>query len=331
MAWDCFARKHSELVYFQWRWREVVEAAFGHRPHYLQAKNTNGDIVAILPLFELKSVLFGHFYLSLPFVNYGGILASDKRAVEAIVGYCETMGTSSGISHLLLREDKELSCEWQCEQHKVTMLLDLPDQVDTLWSQIGSKRRAQIKRPAKEGAICRFGHIELLSDFYYVFARNMRDLGTPVYGRGWFAEILKRLDRESQLALVYLNGQPVAAGFLIRHGRRMEIPWASSLREANPFGVNMLLYWEILKWSIEQGCEVFDFGRSSKDANTYRFKKQWGSQPHQLYWYNWLPAGNALPQLDPGSSKFALAIAAWQRLPVPVANLLGPGIVKYLP
>ena len=111
----------------------------------------------------------------------------------------------------------------------------------------------------------------------------------------------------------------------------MEIPWASSLREFNRFSVNMLLYWESLSYSIEQGCQFFDFGRSNKDAPTYRFKKQWGAEEKQLHWYQWTPEGEEAVRLDPQNSKFSLATKAWQKLPVPIANLIGPGIVKNIP
>tara|TARA_R110001592_G_scaffold126336_1_gene337499 strand:+ start:137255 stop:138307 length:1053 start_codon:yes stop_codon:yes gene_type:complete len=330
-AWDAFTRVRSEHLYYRWEWQRVVSSSFGHAHHYLQALNSDNELVGALPLFELKSRLFGHYALSLPFVNYGGILADDDSARDALLGYCEQLGNSKSLSHILLRESAEASTPWDCDQHKITMLMDLPDDPELLWKELGSKRRAQIKRPGKEGAVAKVGQVELLDDFYRVFAHNMRDLGTPVYGKSWFRNILQAFPAETHLVIVYLNEKPVAAAFLIRHGSQMEIPWASSLREANRFGVNMLLYWEVLKFSIEQGAKRFDFGRSSKDASTYRFKKQWGSEPHQLYWYNWAPAGKEAPKLDPQNSKYARAIEMWKKLPIPVANLLGPRIVKYLP
>jgi serine/alanine adding enzyme len=330
-AWEAFTKNRSEHIYYRWEWQRVVSSTFGHAHHYLQAVNSENELVGVLPLFELKSVLFGHYALSLPFVNYGGILADDDFARDALLTHCEKLGATKNLSHILLRESKESSTSWHCEQHKITMLMDLPDNPEILWRELGSKRRAQIKRPGKEGAYAKIGHVELLNDFYRVFTRNMRDLGTPVYGKSWFRNILEAFPVETHLVIVYLNDSPVAAAFLIRHGGQMEIPWASSLREANRFGVNMLLYWDVLKYSIEQGAERFDFGRSSKDASTYRFKKQWGSEPQQLFWYNWTPVGKDIPKLDPQNSKYARAIELWKKLPLPLANILGPSIVKYLP
>jgi serine/alanine adding enzyme len=330
-AWDAFTGVRSEHIYYRWEWQRVVSSTFGHAHHYLQAVNSDNNVVGVLPLFELKSALFGHYALSLPFVNYGGIIADDDSARDSLLSHCEKLGARKNLSHILLRESKESRTPWHCEQHKITMLMDLPENPELLWKDLGSKRRAQIKRPGKEGAYAKIGRLELLNDFYRVFTRNMRDLGTPVYGISWFRNILEAFPVETHLVIVYLNDLPVAAAFLIRHGSQMEIPWASSLREANRFGVNMLLYWEVLKFSIEQGAQRFDFGRSSKDANTYRFKKQWGSEPHQLFWYNWTPAGKEVPKLNPQNSKYAKVIEVWKKLPLPVANILGPIIVKYLP
>jgi FemAB-related protein (PEP-CTERM system-associated) len=175
------------------------------------------------------------------------------------------------------------------------------------------------------------GHLELLPDFYRVFARNMRDLGTPVYASGFFRAILAGLGDAAELVVVYVGAEPAAAGFLVHHRDRTEIPWASSLREWNRIGVNMQLYWSVLKSAIGRGSRQFDFGRSTVDAGTYRFKAQWGAKPRPLYWHYWLQDGRPLPGLNPANPKYALAIRAWQRLPLWLANVVGPPIVRRLP
>ena len=152
----------------------------------------------------------------------------------------------------------------------------------------------------------------------------MRDLGTPVYPQSFFESIIKHFPSEASIHVVTIEGKPVAAGFLLAHRDRVEIPWASSLREYNRISVNMLLYWDILKTAILREYKVFDFGRSSKDVGTYRFKKQWGANELQLYWHYWLRQGETLPELNPANPKFQLAIHIWRKLPLAVANRLGP-------
>ncbi|WP_116348508.1 GNAT family N-acetyltransferase [Alkalilimnicola ehrlichii] len=211
------------------------------------------------------------------------------------------------------------------------MELLLPDDPAPLWSDIGSKLRAQIKRPRREGVTVDAGGANLLAAFYSVFARNMRDLGTPVYPKRFFLRILELFPDQAFIVTVKHRGRPVAAAFLLGWQDRLEIPWASSIREYNRIGVNMLLYWEALCAAIERGYRCFDFGRSSVDSGTYRFKRQWGARPVPLYWYYWLPPGKSLPNLTPDNPKYQLAIRLWQRLPVAVTNLLGPSLVKNLP
>lgn len=330
--WDNFVREQTDCLYYRWQFGQIIKAVFGHRICYLTAQDSTGAIKAALPLVEMKSLLFGHFALSMPFLNYGGVLATDKDACSALLLYAEQWAKNQGISHLTLRESEtKPELKWACQQHKIAMLLKLPETADQLWKDIGSKRRAQIKRPKKEGAVVKQGGIELLDDFYSVFCKNMRDLGTPVYGKSWFEAILQAFPEQCHLIVVILDNQPVAACFLIRHGDTIDIPWASSLREVNRFGVNMLQYWEALEYSIEQGCKYFDFGRSNKGAPTVRFKKQWGAEEKQLHWYQWTPEQTETVRIDPHSGKFSLATKIWQKLPLPLANALGPMIVKNIP
>ena len=159
----------------------------------------------------------------------------------------------------------------------------------------------------------------------------MRDLGTPVYGMSFFREILQCFSEQSNIIVVHLERRPVAAAFLLGHKDTLEIPWASTLRNVNHLSINMLLYWEVLKFAIENKYKYFDFGRSSKESGTYRFKQQWGAKPKQLFWHYWLYENTELPQLNPKNPKYSLLIAVWKKLPVNVTKVIGPRIVKNLP
>jgi hypothetical protein len=161
----------------------------------------------------------------------------------------------------------------------------------------------------------------------------MRDLGTPVYSKRLFSDLLAHLPENSWIHVIYHRNTPVAAGFLIKSGNAMEIPWASAIRDFNRFNVNMVLYWEALKFSCQKKCDYFDYGRSTIGAPTYQFKKQWGCTPIQHYWYGCSPndvASNhgAANTDDP---KFELLIAIWQKLPIWLTKILGPSIVKNIP
>jgi FemAB-related protein (PEP-CTERM system-associated) len=329
-AWQAFVDTHPQAsLYHDARWLRLMSDVFGHAHHAVMCTHA-GRTLGVLPLLRQRSRLFGDFLTSLPFVNYGGALAASPAIAEGLMREAGALAARLGCRHVEFR-DVQPRAGWPVRSTKVSMRLELPGSSDALWQRIGSKLRAQVRRPEREGATTRVGGIDLLDAFYAVFCRNMRDLGTPVYARSWFATLCERFEGQCAIVVVDLGGKPVAAGLLLRHRGQVEIPWASTVREYNRFGVNMQLYWRCLCWAIEQGATTFDFGRSSIDAGTHRFKAQWGATEVPLHWHYWLPEGEALPELNPQSGKFQLAIAAWQRLPVPVSRWLGPRIVKYLP
>lgn len=330
VEWDAFVRRSPlSSHYHQYEWRNFFVELFDKETYYLAAY-CDQSIVGVLPLVRQKSLLFGDYLVSLPFLNYGGILADDDIVAMKLVDSVSKLATQLGVSHVELREYEPRS-GLQCRTHKVAMRLELPSSADELAKRLGSKVRSQIKRPLQEGPTVLIGGIDLVNQFYEVFSRNMRDIGAPVYAKSMFIDILNRFPRDSTIVLVELLNRPAASAFLINHHDRMEVPWASTDKRYNRFSINMLLYWEILKLSIERGAGIFDFGRSSVDSGTHRFKKQWGAQAVQLNWNYWLKDGRDMPNLTPDNKKYSLAISAWQRLPLPIANFLGPKIVMSLP
>ena len=321
----------TSSIYHLPAWCELIRKVFGHRFYYVYADSTEKQITGVLPLVRLTSRLFGDYLVSMPFFNYGGAVGVNEQIEQSLMQRAVDLGKSLGVSHIEFRGDKVKQGDWNVRTDKVNMLLDLPAEEEVLWKALGAKRRSQINRPLREGVDVQIGGLELLDKFYEVFARNMRDLGTPVYGKEFFAEILKVFPNYSTIVLVQLKGKPAGAAFLIGFRGFLEIPWASTVSDYNKFGINMFMYWEVLKFAITKGYKTFDFGRSTIDSGTYRFKKQWGAEPKQLYWHYWLRDGQSMPQLTPSNPKYQLAIKTWQRLPLFVANWIGPKIVKNLP
>lgn len=329
-AWDRYVESNKAAsVYHLAAWREVIHRAFGHASTYFYAHAADGTIKGVLPLVRLKSRLFGDFLVSMPYFNYGGAIADHPQIEAQLVAHANMYAKTLGVSHVEYRDDIE-KADAPARTDKVNMLLALPGDEEALWQSFTPKLRAQIRRPQREDIAAILGGIELLDDFYTVFARNMRDLGTPVYAKSFFARILEAFPAQSRLVIVRLAGKPVGAAFLIGYRDMLEIPWASTLREVNHLGVNMYMYWEVLRHAIAQGYRMFDFGRSSVDSGTYQFKKQWGAAAKQLYWHYWLNGGE-LPALNPSNPKYKLMINTWKRLPVWLTRLIGPPIVKNLP
>lgn len=331
-AWDQFVESHpAATLYHYIKIRSFIEKTYGHSTHYCYALSEDGEMLGVLPLVQLNSKLFGNFMVSVPYFNYGGLLANSQEAATKLVAAANEWRQSVGASHIELRHLQNSGLELPQRRDKVTFLLPLPADPESLWQSFRPKLRAQIRRAEREEPEFWIGGAGLLDGFYDVFARNMRDLGTPVYGKDFFLNLLEHLGESARLVLVKLNGEPAGCAFLIGHAEQMEIPWASTLRAFNTTGINMFMYWKVLEYAIANGYRVFDFGRCSTDSGTYRFKQQWGAQPIPMHWDYCLASGKRLPELNPNNPKFKLVIAAWQRLPVWLTRLIGPHLVKSLP
>lgn len=331
--WDAHAMASSRAAcYHLAGWKNVIEHSFGHETYYLLSESPRGEIDGLLPLVYLSSWLFGSFLVSLPFFNYGGICADSPAVGEQLLSEAVAIAGRLHASHIELRQTEAMKNGLAAKTHKVCMILPLPGNPDELWQSFPAKLRSQVRRPQREGMRAEVGGEEELDGFYEVFSRNMRDLGTPVYPKSFFRNILRQFPDAARIVTVYAGrARPVASGFLVGFKGRLEIPWASSLREFNHLSPNMLLYWRALQFGCEQGYGQFDFGRSTPGEGTYRFKAQWGAEPLQLHWHYWVRGGKPLPELNPKNPRYRTAIAIWTRLPVALTRLIGPPLVKNLP
>ena len=329
--WNTYVSKNAAAsLYHRAEWRNLIRDSFGHESFYFMARNESQGITGILPLVRLRSRLFGDYMVSMPYFNYGGAIADHQVIEQQLMNVANEHAGKLGIAHIEYRDDIPRPGLPE-RSDKVSMILPLPDSDEILWNGFTSKLRSQIRRPLKENPTIVSAGKDCLDDFYAVFSRNMRDLGTPVYSKEFFMSILDYFPQESGIIVVLLDRKPVAAAFLIGHGDTLEIPWASAIRDVNKLSINMLLYWEVLKTAIKSGYSRFDFGRSSKDSGTYRLKRQWGATPVQLHWHYWIRDNGELPNLNPSNPKYAPLISIWKRLPLSVTRLLGPMIVKNLP
>lgn len=319
----------------------------GHESYSFLCRDEKDTIVGVLPLILTKSLIFGTFLTSIPFFNYGGIFAENEDIKKLLLENAVKVGKRIGAKSIQLRDSAPTPFLDEIEhvslnKHKAHMIYALPQNKET-FGEGNAKQRAKLKSQAhlvlrKSSEIgfdveTRFGHIELLNDFYYVFSRHMRDLGTPVYSKEWFRSVLNELsESNSTLSVTYINKKPAAVAFLVADGAYMTVPWASSLKKHNKLSLNTYQYWKILSYAQSLGVKNFDFGRSTINEGTYRFKLQWGAKPNVCYWYNIpLTKQKKIDSLSPSNPKFNLLIQVWKRLPLIISNTLGPVIVKGIP
>lgn len=331
-------KKNGELpLFFDWRWRKIIKKAFSHRPLYLILQNTHNEPEAVCPLFLVKSSLFGASLISLPYLNGGGILSKSDSATLKLLEEIHTLCKQYSCDYVELRSRLPISNEISLptRTHKAAMLLPLLQDPEEMFSIFPPKLRSQIRRPTKEGCYAsiyrgsEITHAQIQS-FYSVFSTHMRDLGTPVFPKKLFTETLTQFGKDAKLCVVYQNNIPIAAGITIQNGIYVEIPWASSLKSKKKFAPNMLLYWEIIKDASLSGARYFDFGRSTYGSGPFKFKQQWGATPEKLHWYYPI-SESEIPDVNPDSKKFAFLVSVWRRLPLCIANTIGPLVTRSLP
>ncbi len=356
-AWDGYVKNHPKAtLYHLSGWREVIQNTYQHPTYYLMAKSTkNYAITGVLPLVHLKHFLFGNALVSMPFFDHGGLLASNHATEKALLETALTLMDRLKAKTIELRHANRPLVLFQkgssdllkalvsvntpknqvgklretVKTHKVSMILELPDSPKTLMKSFKSKLRSQIKKPLKEGLVPKIGGLDLLDDFYRVFTINMRDLGSPVHSINMIKNVVQQFPDRTRIVIVYRKNTPVACSLVVGFKSTLSNPWASSLRKYNRLSPNMLLYWTMLEYASSNVYQFFDFGRSTPNEGTYRFKAQWGAKPKVLHWH-YLKWEKKNKNIDSENNKNNLAILIWKRLPLSLTNLLGPQIRKHI-
>lgn len=324
-------------------------------------------MVGLLPLVYLKSPFIGNRLVSMPYFDHGGITADNSDYEKQLLHAAVALGQKLKAQHIELRQlakieflqnestvNNQGDCSsggllvepllatnrapfrvrWSLRSHKVRLLLSLPDSAEALMRSFKSKLRSQINRPIKAGLVAKIGGMELIDDFYKVFCINMRDLGSPVHAKSLPQSVMAHFAGNARIAAVYNANEPIAAALMVGCNNVMINPWASALREHSKYSPNMLLYWAMLAYAADHGFHQFDFGRSTPEEGTYRFKTQWGAQPHPMYWYTiWLnrnKTANAKKEIASESTKRKIAVTIWQKLPISITRIIGPHIRKHI-
>jgi FemAB-related protein (PEP-CTERM system-associated) len=328
--WDRFIEKDPASTFcHRAGWHDVMANVMGQSCEYLVAQRPGGEWAGVLPLVHVRG-LVGHYLVSMPYVDDGGPLGDDA-AREALATEAQAIAKKSGAKLLELRSRVNVSGPVETNARKVSVQLPMPGTVDDLWAKtFKAKLRSQVRRPAKEGMTARTGPSEL-DAFYHVFTRNMRDLGTPVLPRRFFERLVELWGESVVITGVYTtSGEPAAGSCSFAWNGELYVTWASSIRAFNKLSPNMLLYSSMMETAIQRGLTKFNFGRSTPGASTHKFKQQWGGVDVPLPWASWSPSG-AGGTPTPDKPIFKVATAVWSKLPLPIANGLGPFLARQLP
>jgi FemAB-related protein (PEP-CTERM system-associated) len=328
--WNEAVGRLGGSLYHLWQWRTINARALGHRSIGLVAKRDE-TMIGLLPLVYVESRLFGRILCSMPFVNYGGACASDSSTREALVQAATDKACELRCDYLEVRSTQALDLGLPVSLHKVSMTIPLAPDPDTLWKGFTHKHRKNVRRAYKNGLTVVSGGIERLPEFYRVMEQSWRNLGTPLYSRQYFADVLDGLPEHLRVFVCHHRRAPVAAALTGYFNGVVEGLWAGGVAAARDLDANYVLYWEMIRDACARGCDSFHLGRSTAQSGGEEFKSRWNAHAQQLYWYYFMPTGRPAPALNVTNPKFRLAIRAWRHMPLWCTRCVGPLLARSIP
>jgi FemAB-related protein (PEP-CTERM system-associated) len=327
--WDAFVLACPEATFFHRAgWQRIIRDVFRHDTHFLYAEE-GGEIVGVLPLAHVKSLLFGNALVSLPFAVYGGVAASNPEAAQRLEEEAQAVANKLGVDHLELRHVAQRHPDWPTQDLYVTFRKEiLPDEEANLQA-IPRKQRAMVRKGIKHGLV---GEIDPgVERFFALYADNVHRHGTPALPKRYFQALRETFGPDCEVLIVTgPDGQPLS-GVMSFYFRDEVLPYyAGDAVAARDLAGNDFKYWDLMRRACARGIKVFDYGRSKQGTGSYAFKKNWGFEPQPLFYEYRLYKRDAIPQNNPANAKYRLFIEAWRRMPIGLANRLGPYIVRNL-
>lgn len=333
-AWDAFVRARPEGSFFHLSaWSRVIAESFGHSTHYVLAEQ-DGAVVGVLPLARMKTLLFGDVLASTPFCVYGGALAATPEAGAALDAHAFQLQATMRAPCLEYRRLGAADPGW-VERPALYYTFRKPiaaltgDEAKDMAANIPRKQRAEVRKASKRGLVIRTDRD--VDALFRVYAESVRNLGSPVFPKRYFRALLEAFPEESDVTTVLHEGRAVSS-VLSFHFRQEVLPYyGGGTLAARGLAAADVMYWEVMRRAAaERGAIMFDFGRSKADTGAFAFKKNWGFEPRQLHYCYRLAAGAHVPDNNPNNPKYRYFISAWKRLPLAVANAIGPRLVRGL-
>jgi FemAB-related protein (PEP-CTERM system-associated) len=327
--WEAFVAACPQASFFhRIGWREVISRAFGHRTRYLVAERA-AKMVGILPLAEVKSFLFGHALVSLPFCAVAGVAADDPEAGTALQRAAQALGERIGVQHLELRNPVPREPAWPRQDLYASFRKRLLPEVDANLLAIPRKQRAMIRKGIKNALTSE--QDPGVERFFALYADNVHRHGTPPLAKHYFEALRRTFGSDAEvLTVLDAKGKPVSSVLSFYFKDEVLPYYAGDCLEARDLAANDFKYWELMRRACERGVRLFDFGRSKQGTGPFDFKKNWGFEPAPLAYEYCLYRRASIPENNPLNPKYRALIALWRRLPISLANLIGPHLVKGL-
>jgi len=329
--WDSFVLSQPDgTMCHLTAWKRAIEATFGFKACYCYCERA-GKITGVLPLFSISNWIIGNCLHSVPFGVYGGICAADEESRDALVEHAKRLASSTQVDHLELHQrNGRLLPDFHLNHLYVTFKTALAANPETNLKKLPRDTRYMIRKGEKAGLSVKHG-LEQLPLFYKLFCESVHRLGTPVFPSALFENLVREFGSQIDLMVVYAGVKPISGVFSFHHRDTVFPYYAGATSEASVLAANNFMYWQLMKHAAEAGFTSFDFGRSKRDTGAYHFKSQWGMIPEELNYQVYLVRRKSVPNFSPVNPKFEMAARAWRRLPLGLANYIGPSIVRWFP
>jgi FemAB-related protein (PEP-CTERM system-associated) len=330
-AWDNFVQgQPGGSLFHLIGWKRATEKTFGYDPCYLYCER-NGKITGVLPLFHVSNWIIGDCLCSVPFGVYGGICAADEESRDALFAHVQQLAISNGVEHLDLRQrDGALFPGAHSNKLYTVFTTALSPNPELNLKKLPRDTRYMIRKGEKMGLHVKHG-LEQLDAFYVLFCESMRRLGTPVFPKILFHNLIEEFSSQVDLVVLYSDAKPVSGVFSFMF-RDTFLPYYAGANSLAPsLAANNFMYWHLMNHAAEHGLTSFDFGRSKKNTGAYHFKSQWGMSADTLNYQVYLVRRATVPNFSPVNPKFELATRVWRRLPMGLTKTFGPRIVRWFP
>lgn len=331
-GWEEYVLNHSNGTWYHGNgWKRFVERTFGHQSYYLSTRR-DGHIVGIMPLNLVESPLFGKILISSAYARYAGVCCNDAAAESSLLSKAKAIARDLKVDYLEIRNVKPLNDpELLTRTFKQGFWLALPDSFEELWKSFRSEIRNRARKAESAGCVSHVRDVEAVDDFYGIFCRRMRELGTPAYGRNFFRNLMDIYEGDARLVVTKRDGRVVGAGIMLFYGETVEVPWICSLGREFKAYPNNSLYVAAMRYAIDRKMKRFDFGCSTKGSGNATFKQRWGANTVQLNWCYLPVKKQSVPDLTPNNAKYSFAIQTWKKLPLWVTNAVGPVLMRMIP
>jgi FemAB-related protein (PEP-CTERM system-associated) len=329
-AWDDYVSRCPQASFFHRAgWQRVIAGTFRHPTYFLYAAGEGGRIAGVLPLAHVKSLLFGQSLVSLPFAVYGGVAADDDTAAHALEAEAQRLAAQLGVAHLELRHVQRRHPDWPAQDLYVRFRKAIVADDDANMNAIPRKQRAMVRKGMKQGLASRAD--DGVDDFFALYAGNQHRHGTPALPKRYFEALRAEFGADCDvLTVATAAGEPVSS-VLSFYFRDEVLPYyAGDALAARELAANDFKYWELMRRAAARGVRLFDYGRSKRDTGSFHFKKNWGFEPEPLHYEYRLYKRDAVPQNNPSNAKYRLLIETWRRMPLSLANRIGPMVVRSL-